>query len=532
MIAVHPDLSTMPPASGKVTRALISVFDKTGVIELGQALSAAGVEILSSGGTAKKLQEAGIDVIPVDTYTGADEVLGGRVKTLHPKIHAGILADRRLEDHLAELTKHGYGPIDLVVCSLYPFEEALAKGSPYHVMVENIDIGGPTMLRAAAKNADGGVTTLIDPSDYPAVCESLAKDGCIPLADRRTYAAKVFRSVARYDVAIADWISGATAPEGEEPSTLPAQLTGFTQQATLRYGENPHQKAALYISNIEEGGVSSGKVLTGKALSYNNYLDMDAAYRAAYKLGQFGCSVVKHTNTCGLAEASTQAEAFLLALAGDPVSAFGSILGFNHPLEADTVRAIIEKKLFVECIAAPGFTAEAQELLAKKKNLRLFEVPAGNPDPTHHTHRIGGGMLVQETDEGLNDPTAWECVTERKPAEGELEELAFAMRAVSSLKSNAITLTKNKSLLGAGAGQMSRLDAAEQAIKKAGEGSKGSYMGSDAFFPFDDCVRLAHAAGVVGVVQPGGSKRDQDSIDACNELGMIMLFTGRRHFRH
>ena len=234
--------------------------------------------------------------------------------------------------------------------------------------------------------------------------------------------------------------------------------------------------------------------------------------------------MVKHTNTCGLAEASTQAEAFLLALAGDPVSAFGSILGFNHPLEADTVRAIIEKKLFVECIAAPGFTSEAQELLAKKKNLRLFEVPAGILiQPT--THRIGGGMLVQETDEGLNDPTTWECVTERKPADGELEEPRIC-HARSQPKSNAITLTKNKSLLGAGAGQMSRLDAAEQAIKKAGEGSKGSYMGSDAFFPFDDCVRLAHAAGVVGVVQPGGSKRDQDSIDACNELGMIMLFTG------
>lgn len=532
MIAVHADLASLPPASGKVTRALISVFDKTDVLKLAQALSTAGVEILSSGGTAKKLQEAGMEVVPVDAYTGADEVLGGRVKTLHPKIHAGILADRRLEDHLADLSKNGYGPIDLVVCNLYPFEEALAKGSEHHVMVENIDIGGPTLLRAAAKNADGGVTTLVDPADYDAVVQSVSDTGCIPLADRRSYAAKAFRTVARYDIAIADWITGAVAPTPEEPSGLPEQLTGFTQMNTLRYGENPHQKAALYVSNVQEGGVSGGRVLTGKALSYNNYLDMDAAYRAVHKLGAFGCSVVKHTNTCGLAQADSQAEAFLSALAGDPVSAFGSILGFNQALEADTVRAIVEKKLFVECIAAPAFSDEAMELLAKRKNLRLFEVPAGDPDPMHHTHRIGGGMLVQQTDTGIDDPGNWKCVTEKKLGAGELEELAFAMRAVSALKSNAITLTKNRSLLGAGAGQMSRLDAAEQAIKKAGEQSSGSYMGSDAFFPFDDCVRLAHAAGVVGVVQPGGSKRDQDSIDACNELGMVMLFTGRRHFRH
>ena len=529
MIEAHQDVSSLPPATGKITRALLSVFDKSGIVELAQALSSRGVEILSSGGTARVLSEAGVAVIPVDTYTAADEVLGGRVKTLHPKIHAGILADRRIEDHLAELTKHGYGPIDLVVCNLYPFDKALENASEHHIMVENIDIGGPTMVRAAAKNADGGVTTLIDPADYGQVIEAEAG---IPQAARRKLAAKAFRIIAEYDRLIATWITDAVTDEPEESTPLPLALPGFTRSNTLRYGENPHQAAALFTVDSGEVGVSQGTVLTGKPLSYNNFLDMDAAYRAAFGLGQFGCSVVKHTNPCGLAEASSQAEAFLLALEGDPVSAFGSILGFNAALQADTVRAILEKKLFVECIAAPGFDEEAKELLAKKKNLRLFEVPAGNPDPALHMHRIGGGMLVQQTDDGLSDPTSWECVTEKKLEDGWLDELAFAMRAVATLKSNAITVTHRKSLRGAGAGQMSRLDACEHALKKAGDDTKGAFLGSDAFFPFDDCVRLAANAGIVAVAQPGGSKRDQESIDACNELGLAMVFTGRRHFRH
>ncbi|MFC1610603.1 bifunctional phosphoribosylaminoimidazolecarboxamide formyltransferase/IMP cyclohydrolase [Myxococcota bacterium] len=523
----------MKKAKGTVKRALISVFDKTGLKELGMALAEAGVEILASGGTAKALDEAGVDVTPVEAFTGAKEVLGGRVKTLHPKIHAGILADRRDESHLTELASHDYLPIDLVVCNLYPFREVLARGGTRAELIENIDVGGPTMIRAAAKNADGGVTVITEPVDYAAVSEQLRKDGTVSEGTRRQLAVKAFQLTSTYDTAIASW-GAEQLQENHDVENLPfpERLEGFVCKEELRYGENPHQRGFLYLNQGEQYGVARGELLAGKPLSYNNFIDMDGAYRTVWGLSTPGCAIIKHTNPCGLAEGSSQAEAFLRALEGDPVSAFGSVIGFNTPLEVATVEAIKDKKLFVECVAAPDFLPDALEALKKRTNLRLLRVPAGDPAPHWHAHRIGGGLLVEQTDPGLDDLTTWKCVADKELEEGWLDELAFAMRAVAALKSNAIAITKDRSLLGAGTGQMSRVDATEHAIKKASDKCSGGFLGSDAFFPFDDCVRLAAEAGVKAIVQPGGSKRDADSIAACNELGLAMVFTGRRHFRH
>lgn len=541
------------PCVNPVRRALLSVFDKTGLVEFAAGLHAAGVEIIASGGTAHTLAAAGIPIQRVEDLTGAKEVLGGRVKTLHPRVHAGILADRRSPEHMADLEANGYPPIDMVICTLYPFQEALAKGGDRPTLTETIDIGGPTLVRAAAKNCDGGVTVVVDPQDYPTLLRELsAHNGCIQPVTRRHMAAKAFRMIAAYDLAIATWTASDTsvdagtnqgdacamhAPVAQKDPSFPAGIGPFIRKTALRYGENPHQQAYLYVAHDEQRGVAWGTQLQGKELSYNNYLDLDAAYRAAWMLGTGpasmpGCAIVKHTNPCGLAQATTQADAFSKALAGDPVSAFGGIIGFNTRVEASTAEAIRASKLFVECIAAPSFDAAAKDILIARENLRLVEVPHGDPTPALHTHRIGGGMLVQEVDMGISDPHTWQVVTEKKVSALWLQELAFAMRAVAVLKSNAIVITREMMLLGAGAGQMSRVDAAQQAISKAGAQCNGAFMASDAFFPFDDCVRLAKEAGIVAIAQPGGSKRDQDSIDACNAAGIAMVFTGRRHFRH
>lgn len=515
----------------KISRALVSVFDKTGLIEFGRGLHAQGIEVLASGGTAQALEDAGVPIVRIEVFTGAQEVLGGRVKTLHPKVHAGILADRRDASHMQDLATHGYPPIDLVVCNLYPFAKYLAEGKDRAALIEKIDIGGPTLLRAAAKNVDGGVAVVADPADYGSVLDLLAKGhGHIDAASRRRLAAKAFRLVADYDVLIANWADSEAT--GNTEAEFPAILPAFSHAQTLRYGENPHQKASLYRAVGESRGVAAGTLLAGKELSYNNYLDMDAAYRAAYIIRHAGCAIVKHTNPCGLSEAETQVQAFERALAGDPVSAFGSVIGFNTPVELDTVQAIKSTKLFVECIVAPGFTPEAAEELKKRENLRLFVAPAGDPAPRHHAHRIGGGMLLEESDPGELDPSTWQVVTKRALEGSWLGELVFAMKAATVIKSNSISITRQHALLGAGAGQMSRVDAAEHAIKKAGTACRGAFMGSDAFFPFPDCVRLAAAAGIVAIAQPGGSKRDQESIDACDAAGIAMVFTGRRHFRH
>jgi phosphoribosylaminoimidazolecarboxamide formyltransferase/IMP cyclohydrolase len=506
---------------GVVRRALVSVHDKTGAADLARRLVAAGVTVLASGGTAAALRAAGVSVTTVESVTAAPELLGGRVKTLHPAIHAGLLADRRHPDHLAELAAAGFEPIDLVVCNLYPFERTITEGADRDEVVENIDIGGPTLLRAAAKNADGGVTVVADPGDYERVLGHVEATGSIPQAVRRDLAAAVFALVADYDAVIASWLGGAVGPD----------LGHYDEARPLRYGENPHQTASLYVG-AERRGVAAGVLLHGKELSYNNLADLDAAYRSAYGAGPHRCSVVKHTNPCGLAEAATQEAAFIRALSGDPVAAFGSVLGFNQPVAGDTARSIIDSGLFVECIAAPGFTDSAIGLLAARKNLRLLQVPPGDPAPATMVTTVGGGLLVQEPDPGPADPGSWRTVTRRAVDAEVLAEMAFGMRAVAHLKSNAVCVTSERTLRGAGAGLMSRVDACRIALDKAGDHTRGAILASDGFFPFDDSVRLAAAAGIVAVVQPGGSRRDQEVVDACDELGMAMVFTGRRHFRH
>lgn len=529
-----------------VRRALLSVFDKQGLVELAQALRAHGAELVASGGTARTLREAGLAVTAVEDYTGAPEVLDGRVKTLHPRVAAGILADRRVPAHLADLAAHGYAPIDLVVCNLYPFARTVAAGKSPAEVTEMIDIGGPTLIRAAAKNHAGGVAVVADPADYPAVLAALRKDG-IPAALRRQLAGRAFQITAQYDAEIAAWFArpgveagasakvdatGGSGEHAEQALGAPERMGDFVRQAALRYGENPHQRAYLFQEAGTTCGVAYAARLSGKELSYNNYLDLDAAYRAVHPFAEPACAIIKHTNPCGLAAAATQEDSFSRALAADPVAAFGSVVGLNRPLSAATAERILAAELFVECIIAPDFTAAARELLRHKTNLRLVAAPPGSPLPSSQLHRIGGGLLWQECDPGVGDPRDWKVVSRRPLAPGWLDELRFAMHAACALRSNAIAVTGERTLLGAGTGQMSRIEAAQIALRKAGERARGGFLGSDAFFPFPDCVEAAAAAGIVAIVQPGGSLRDADSITACDRHSLAMVFTGRRHFRH
>lgn len=531
----------MSAAASAVRRALLSVSDKSGLGELGSALAAASVELLASGGTASALIAAGVPVTAVEQLTGEPEILDGRVKTLHPRIYAGLLADRREATHLDAIEQAGYAPIDLIVCNLYPFGRGLAESRERDELIELIDIGGPSLVRAAAKNADGGVAVVVDPADYGAVIAAVRAGG-LPQALRRQLAAKAFRVTADYDALIADWFERTSGPEQEpEPqATFPPRLGPFVRHTGLRYGENPHQRASLYHEDGARGGVALGQQLAGKELSYNNYLDLDLALRAVHGLPEFACAVVKHTNPCGLACAATQPLGFERALAGDPLSAFGSVLGFNRPLAGETAAAILASKTFVECIVAPGFTDEALALLRGRESLRLVAVPPVDPRPALQLHRIGGGLLVQETDPGVfgsgdgtdRDAGTWRLVTRRGLEPGWRDELRFALHAACILKSNAIAVTHGRALLGAGAGHTSRIDAAAQALSKAGAGASGAFLASDAFFPFPDCVERAAQAGIAAIIQPGGSIRDAESIAACDRLGLAMVFTGRRHFRH
>ncbi len=513
-------------APGTVARALLSVYDKTGIVELARRLRKLDIEILASGGTAATLEEAGVAVTRIEHVTETPDLLDGRVKSLHPRIHAGVLADRRNETHRQQLVEHRIRPIDLVVCNLYPFETVWASGATHDEIVENIDIGGPALLRAGAKNADGGVTVVVDPADHERVIHLIEKTGAVPGAVRRELAATAFEYTARYDAVIARWAAETT---GDPSPALGLDTLRLVRE--LRYGENPHQRGHLYV---EQGapGVAAGTLLGGKELSYNNFLDLDAAHRAASGPGPDRCAVVKHTNTCGLAEAGDQPEAFRRALSGDPVAAFGSILGFNKEVTAETARAITDSGLFVECIAAPGYSEGARRTFSARRNLRLVAVPPHQPVPGWEIHRIGGGLLAQERDSGPAPAATWQVVTDTAPDEVTLGELSFAMRAVALLKSNAVCVTRERTLRGAGAGLMSRIDACILALEKAQDHVHGAVLASDGFFPFDDCVRAAARAGIVAIVQPGGSKRDPDVIDACNELGIALVFTGRRHFRH
>jgi phosphoribosylaminoimidazolecarboxamide formyltransferase/IMP cyclohydrolase len=506
-------------------RALLSVSDKRGLVEFARGLTDLGWGLISTGGTAKALAAAGLRVIPIDQVTGFPEMLDGRVKTLHPAVHAALLARRHVAEDLAALQKHGIETIDLVAVNLYPFRETVAKpGVTLAEAIENIDIGGPSMLRSAAKNHDA-VTVVVDPEDYPRVLEALHA-GAVPAELRRELATKVFRHTSSYDGAIAAYLAA-----GE---TFPAAMTiALERRQALRYGENPQQAAAFYVTG-EPGGLAGMTQHGGKELSFNNLLDVDATLLALGPWrGRTACVIIKHTTPCGLALGSSAAEAFRRALATDPVSAFGSVIGFPCEVDAAAVEAM--KDLFVEVMVAPRFTLEALEALRARKNLRVVEIPAGEDAPALDFKRVRGGFLAQERFRYDGDETGWKVATARAPTAREMDDLRFAWAAVMAVKSNAILLAKDGQAIGIGAGQMSRVDSSMLAAHKAraaGFDTKGAALASDAFFPFRDGVDEAARAGVTAIIQPGGSVRDAESIQAANEHGIAMVLTGHRQFRH
>jgi phosphoribosylaminoimidazolecarboxamide formyltransferase/IMP cyclohydrolase len=522
-----------------VARALLSVFDKAGLIEFARALDAKGVALLSTGGTARALAEAGLHVADIAEVTGFPEMMDGRVKTLHPKVHGGILAVRDDQAHEAAMREHGIAPIDLVVVNLYPFEATLAKGASFEECIEHIDVGGPALVRAAAKN-HGDVAVVVDPADYGAVLAELDAHGGTTLALRRLLAAKAFCRVAAYDGAIATWISEQAGVETPVWRAFAGKLV-----ERLRYGENPHQHAAFYATAEARPGVATARQLQGKELSYNNLADTDAAYECVAEFDpKRGAAVVivKHANPCGAAEAKNLLEAYRKALAGDPVSAFGGIVAVNRTLDAETARAIVE--IFTEVIVAPDASEEAIAIIGVKKNLRLL-LAGALPDPRARGlsfRSVAGGLLVQSRDNAVIDDLELKTVTKRKPTAGELADLKFAFRVAKHVKSNAIVYAKDGATVGIGAGQMSRVDAARIAARKAEDAAKaaglsdpltrGSVVASDAFFPFADGLLTAIEAGATAVIQPGGSIRDDEVIAAANEKDVAMVFTGVRHFRH
>jgi len=523
-------------ASRKIERALLSVSDKTGLVEFAHALAEAGVELVSTGGTRETLKKAGLKVKDVSELTQFPEMLDGRVKTLHPFVHAGLLARRDDANHLKTLAEHAIKPIDLIVCNLYPFEQTVAKpGVALHEVIENIDIGGPTMIRAAAKNY-AAVGVITEPDQYDAVAEELKKSaGALSLATREKLAAAAFARIAAYDVAISDYFASRAAPE-PLPVTLSLQ---FQRKQLLRYGENPHQKAAFYVeAGHRRDCVAGADVLHGKELSYNNILDLDSALNLVREFDQPAAVVVKHNNPCGAAFASNLADAFQKAFEGDPTSAFGGILAFNRTLDEATALKLAEPNRFVECIIAPDFDLKAFEILTTrptwKKNVRILKIgPLDLAQPTADSldfRRVDGGLLVQGRDRVPGSD--WWPVTKRQPNAAEMADLKFAWKVCKHVKSNAIVLARDGMIVGVGAGQMSRVDSVQIAIRKAGDRVRGSVLASDAFFPFRDNVDAAAAAGVTAIVQPGGSQRDNDSIAACDEHGLAMLCTGMRHFRH
>lgn len=505
--------------------ALFSVSDKTGLVDLGRGLSDLGWALVASGGTARTLRDVGLSVTDVAEVTGAPEMLGGRVKTLHPAIHAGILA-RAADADLNELAAHGIRPIDLVVCNLYPFRETVQAGVSLAEAVEHIDIGGVTLLRAAAKNFDR-VTVICDPDDYEPLLAELRANGAISAETRYRLAVKAFAHTRDYDAAIEAYLRRAQtpAPASGLPQTLSLSLP-LVQE--IRYGENPHQAAGLYAA--PGVGPLGGKLLQGKLLSYNNTLDLDAAWRAALSFDAPTLVIVKHLSPCGIASADPLAAAYPAALASDPVSAFGGVIAANREMDEATAQAMQE--LFVEAIVAPGFSGGALAYFSQHKpNCRLVAVP--HPvDETWEMRSVAGGVLVQSIDRGDPPDVEWHVVTQRQPTDGEMTALRFAWKACQHVKSNAIVLARESTTVGIGGGLPSRVDAARLAVTKAGERARGAVMASDAFFPFSDGVEVAAEAGVVAIVQPGGSVRDEAVIAAADRLGLAMVFTGVRHFRH
>ncbi len=514
----------MTPAA-PVRRALVSVYDKTGITELASSLAGLGVELVSTGSTAATLRAAGVEVTDVSAVTGFPEILDGRVKTLHPAVHGGILADRAKPAHLATLEEHGFAPIDLVVANLYPFSETVASTDDPAAIVEMIDVGGPAMVRAAAKN-HASVAVVTDPSDYAALLEELESMGGTTAAFRRAAAARAFAATAAYDAEVAAWMGA--------DEVLPARLAPvYTKAADLRYGENPHQAAALYLPAGLRSCIAGAEQLQGKELSHNNLLDADAAWGMVNDVADPAVVIVKHMNPAGFALASSLAEAHPRALAGDPVSAFGGIVAVNRPLDAATARLIAE--VFTEVVVAPAVDPDALEALGAKRNLRVLVAEPPFPDPTRPdvvARTISGGLLLQEADTAPEEPSSWSVPTVAQPDSALLAELSLAWIVAKHAKSNAIVLTRDRAAVGVGAGQMSRVDSVRIAVEKSGGRSDGAVLASDAFFPFRDGVDAALDAGVVAVISPGGSVRDAEVVAACDERGVPMVFTGRRHFRH
>jgi phosphoribosylaminoimidazolecarboxamide formyltransferase / IMP cyclohydrolase len=522
-----------------VERALVSVYDKSGLIPFVQALAARGVEVVSTGGTARALREAGIAVRDVSDLTGWPEMLGGRVKTLHPKVHGGILFRRKNETDRREAAAHAIAPVDLVVVNLYPFEATAAKPDlTAEELIENIDIGGPTMVRSAAKNFES-VAVVTDPADYTAIAAELAEHGEVRLAMRLELARKAFALTARYDGRIATELERLAANHSSVtlglPPKLPARLhIALARQQELRYGENPHQRAALYVpAGGAASGLAAARQLQGKELSYNNLVDLEAAFLLAGEFRRPAAIIIKHTNPCGTAEQETLVDAYRKALACDPVSAFGGVMAFNRALDEATAEEVA--KLFVECIVAPGYYSAALARLASKKNLRLLELPSeGSPAGTDELDlkRISGGVLVQELDRHELAEGDLKVVTHRAPTRNEIEAMLFGWKVCKHVKSNAIVFARAGQTLAVGAGQMSRVDSVKIAVMKAQLPLAGSVIASDAFFPFPDGVEEAAKAGATAVIQPGGSVRDADVIAAADRLNLAMVFTGVRHFRH
>lgn len=522
-----------------VKRALISVFDKTGLVEFARELSALGIEIVSTGGTAKLLREAGLSVRDVSALTGWPEMLGGRVKTLHPKVHGGILYQRAKPEDRKQVGEHEIEPIDLVVVNLYPFSSTAAKpGVTADELIENIDIGGPAMVRSAAKNFQSvGVVT--DPADYASIAAELRETGELSLGTRLVLARKAYARTARYDGEISTELERLSAEGGGirigKLEALPQRIhIAIEQRQPMRYGENPHQSAALYIpAGRPATGLAGARQLQGKELSYNNLVDLDSAWALARELGRAGVVIVKHNNPCGAAEQDSLREAYLKALECDAVSAFGGVMAFNRAIDAPTAEEVA--KLFVECIVAPGFEPSALEKFAAKKNLRLLEMAREAAAEELELKRISGGVLVQQPDHHELAEADLKVVTERAPSDAEIRALLFGWKVCKHVKSNAIVFAREGQTVGIGAGQMSRVDSVKIAVIKAataGLSLKGSVVASDAFFPFPDGVEEAGKAGAVAVIQPGGSMRDADVIAAANKLGMAMVFSGVRHFRH
>ncbi len=517
----------------QVKRVLMSVTDKTGIVDFARALvDEFGAEIISTGGTARAIAEAGVPVTPIDDVTQFPEMMDGRVKTLHPKVHGGLLAKRDNADHMAQAVEHGIEMIDMVVVNLYAFEKTVASGADFGTCIENIDIGGPSMLRSAAKNFES-VAVVTEPASYDAILgEMRANDGATTRDTRAKLALKVFQTTAAYDGAIAAWM-GAQLDDAQFPAELAVRLT---KRQDLRYGENPHQSAAFYARDDYRGAEHSLAHATqhqGKELSYNNYLDLDAAWNAVREYEGPACVIVKHLTPCGVCEDADVTIAYQRAHECDPVSAYGGVMAFNRPVTSDTVVAIFENKQFVEAIIAPEFSGDALEMYKAKKNARLLSTGGVNPAGGEVEFRsVEGGLLCQDSDSVAEDVAAFTCPTKRKPTDEEMAELVFAWKACKSVKSNAILIAKDHASVGAGGGQPNRVNSARIAVEQAGEKARGAVAASDAFFPFRDGFDVLAQAGVTAVIQPGGSIRDEEVIAAADEQGVAMVFTGHRHFRH